>query len=64
LWARIELLSLDARLTDAGKLAHAAWSQCAAKRPVLRRLLDEHRDELGPATNREYNLMTVGAIVA
>jgi hypothetical protein len=58
LWARVELLSLDARLSDASELAQTAWLQCAAKHPVLRRLLDEHRDELGSATQREQEIMT------
>jgi hypothetical protein len=52
LWARIELLSLDgraaSRLTDAGELARRAGADCAAKHPVLRRLLDTYRDEIGP----------------
>jgi hypothetical protein len=69
LWARIELLSLDggsarrsARLTDAGELARTAWGQCAARHPVLRRLLDTYRDELGPAVRRERGILTSAAI--
>lgn len=58
LWARVELLSLNNALTDASELAQTAWLQCAAKHPVLRRLLDEHRDELGSATLREQEIMT------
>ncbi len=54
LWGRIELLSLDngrasAGLADARDLAERAWADCTAKHPVLRRLLDDYRDELGPA---------------
>jgi hypothetical protein len=64
LWARIELLSLDggknSRLTDAGDLGRTAWADCAAKHPVLRRLLDTYRDELGTATRREQEFM-IGA---
>jgi hypothetical protein len=58
LWARIELLSLDARLTDADELAQTAWLHCTAQHPVLRRLLDTYRDELGGATQREHDMMT------
>ena len=59
LWARIELLSLDTRSApkDAADLARTAWIDTARKHPVLRRLLDEHRDELGLATTREDDLM-------
>jgi hypothetical protein len=66
LWARIELLSLDAqkysKLTDAGDLARAAWADCAARHPVLRRLLDEHRDELAPFLGRENDIIASAAI--
>jgi hypothetical protein len=52
LWARIELLSLDgrraSRLADAAALARRATADCTAKYPVLRRLLDTYRDEIGP----------------
>jgi hypothetical protein len=58
LWARIELLSLDSTVTDAGALAQAAWSQCAQRHPVLRRLLDDHRAELGRSTLREHEMMS------
>jgi hypothetical protein len=58
LWARIELLSLDGTgLVDARNLAQTAWSDCAARHPVLRRLLDDYRDELGPALLREQDLL-------
>jgi hypothetical protein len=69
LWARIELLSLDgnkkrrnAKLTDAGELARTAWHDCSAKHPVLRRLLDTYRDELGAAVRREQDIMTLAGI--
>jgi hypothetical protein len=69
LWARIELLSLDgnkkrrnAQLVDAGELARTAWSACAAQHPVLRRLLDTYRDELGPAVRREQDILTMAGI--
>ena len=60
LWARIELLSLDnsresAGLADARYLAQRAWADCTARHPVLRRLLDDYRDELGPALLREQD---------
>jgi hypothetical protein len=60
LWARIELLSLDngresAGLADARYLAERAWADCTATHPVLRRLLDDYRDELGPALLREQD---------
>jgi hypothetical protein len=62
LWARVELLSLEvrkyAKLSDAGELARAAWAECAARHPVLRRLLDEHRDELAPFRQRENELIS------
>jgi hypothetical protein len=45
LWARIELLSQDG--TPAAEVASTAWSYCAARQPVLRRLLDTYRHELG-----------------
>ena len=60
LWAHIELHSLDPKgrkLTDAKELARTAWADCASKYPVLRRLLDEHRGELGPAIRREQELI-------
>jgi len=60
LWARIELRSLDAgrgRLVDAQDLARAAWTDCAVAHPVLRRLLDCYRDELGPSLLREQELL-------
>jgi hypothetical protein len=66
LWARIEVLSLDGnkrrrrvKLIDAGELARAAWSACATQHPVLRRLLDTYRDELGPAVKREQGIRTM-----
>jgi hypothetical protein len=64
LWARIELLSLEANkggLSDAGQLAQRAWDACAAANPVLRRVLDDVRAELGPAARRENELMTWAA---
>jgi hypothetical protein len=68
LWARIELLSLDCgrsgALTDADELARTAWAECAAKHPALRRLLDEHRDELGSTIAREQEIMVAAQIVA
>lgn len=51
LWARIEVHCSKAKsrqLTGASDLARMAWAECAAMYPVLRRLLDQHRDELGP----------------
>lgn len=60
LWARIELRSLDAgrgRLVDAQELARAAWADCTVAHPVLRRLLDRYRDELGPSLLREPELL-------
>jgi len=67
LWARIDLLSLDGgrrkgRLSDAGELARTAWEECAAKHPVLRRLLDTFRADLGRSTRREKHLMTIAGI--
>jgi hypothetical protein len=67
LWARIELLSLDgghkgSKLSDAGELARAAWTDCSAKHPVLRRLLDTFRDELGPSTRREQEILITAGI--
>ena len=65
LWARIELLALDSQgtgLTDAAQLAQRAWQQCAATHPVLRRLLDLCRAELGPvATQREQEMLSIVA---
>jgi hypothetical protein len=60
LWARIELLSLAARgpaRTDARELGRQAWRECAAANPVLRRLLDDGREQLGAATRRESDLL-------
>jgi hypothetical protein len=56
LWGRIAVLSLGtgrrkAELVDADALAATAWSECAARHPILRRLLDTYRDELGPAVH-------------
>jgi hypothetical protein len=68
LWARIELLSLDgskrrnSRLADAGEIAQAAWTDCSAMHPVLRRLLDAYRDELGPAIRREQDILTTAGL--
>ncbi len=67
LWARIELLSLDggrrsAKLADAGELARTAWADCATKHPVLRRLLDTYRDELGTSVRREQAILTTAGI--
>ena len=45
LWARIELLCQDG--TPAAEVASTAWAHCAARHPVLRRLLDTYRHELG-----------------
>jgi hypothetical protein len=59
LWARIEVLSLAARgpaLSDARELGRQAWQQCAAANPVLRRLLDDGREQLGAATRHESDL--------
>jgi hypothetical protein len=53
LWARIELLCSNGRPVDANEVARTAWVQCAAMHPVLRRLLDEHRAELGISPGRE-----------
>ena len=67
LWARIELLSLDGRsgaLTDADELVRTAWADCTGKHPVLRRLLDEHRDELKPTAARERDMILAAQIVA
>ena len=65
LWGRIELLSLDVhRPADASTLASAAWSQCAAANPVLRRLLDAHLSECGRSADavreREQDLIVAG----
>jgi hypothetical protein len=57
LWARIELLSLDSKLSDASALAQAAWTQCAQQHPVLRRLLDAHQVDLGTSGRREQEMM-------
>jgi hypothetical protein len=61
LWARIELLSLESgrngRFFAADELAEAAWTYCSGKHPVLRRLLDAYRDELGPCVAREQELL-------
>jgi hypothetical protein len=61
LWARIELLSLDGgrkgRFLEAKELAAKAWADCAARHPVLRRLLDTYRDEIGPHVLREQELL-------
>jgi hypothetical protein len=60
LWSRIELLSLESRgpaLTDAREIAKQAWEQGASANPVLRRLLDGAKDELGSAVRREQDLM-------
>jgi hypothetical protein len=61
LWARIELLALTdgsrRPLVDAADLAGAAWADCARQHPVLRRLLDCYRDELGPALLREREIL-------
>jgi hypothetical protein len=69
LWVRIELLSLDRGRTsrrtkpmDADELARAAYTACTAAHPVLRRLLDRHRDELGPCLRQERDIMTSAAI--
>jgi hypothetical protein len=65
LWGRIELHSLDPRgraLTDASEVARLAWSDCAAKYPVLRRLLDAHREEIGPSGQRERDLLDPAAM--
>ena len=68
LWARIELLSLEGgrsgALTDADELARTAWAECTAKHPVLRRLLDEHRDQLGSTVQRERDMIVAAQIVA
>ncbi len=68
LWARIELRSLEggknSKLTDAAELARSAWADCAARHPVLRRLLDEHREELGPTVAREQDIMVAAQFVA
>jgi hypothetical protein len=59
LWARIEVLSLAARgpaLSDARELGRQAWQQCAAANPVLRRLLDDGREQLGAVTRHESDL--------
>ncbi len=45
LWARIEVLCHDG--TPAAAVASTAWSYCAGRQPVLRRLLDTYRHELG-----------------
>jgi hypothetical protein len=44
LWAQIELVSIasSARLTDAAHVCRQAWALTEARRPVLRRLLDEY----------------------
>jgi hypothetical protein len=68
LWARIELLSLDPRNArrgaprlDAGQLARVAWAETALRHPVLRGLLDAHREELGPTiTRQEQRLISAG----
>jgi hypothetical protein len=68
LWGRIELLSLDGSRTarrkpmDADEVARAAYAACAAAHPVLRRLLDRHRDELGPCLRQERDIVTSAAI--
>ncbi|HEV7203969.1 MAG TPA: hypothetical protein VGN18_05125 [Jatrophihabitans sp.] len=64
LWARIELLSLDPRSApkDAAQLARTAWVDTARRHPVLRRLLDEHRDDLGLAANRERDRMVTAPL--
>ena len=65
LWSRIELLSLQSRgpvLADAQDLARQAWDQAAAANPVLRRLLDGVRDELGSAGAREQDLLVTAGL--
>jgi hypothetical protein len=67
LWARIELLSLDdgrrgSKLIDAGELARTAYADCAARQPVLRRLLDTYRDEIGPSLHWEQDILTTAGI--
>ncbi|HVU91092.1 MAG TPA: hypothetical protein VHC23_02590 [Jatrophihabitans sp.] len=58
LWAQIDLLSHESRrLADARELGEAAWTACAVRHPVLRRLLDCYRDELGVTTRREDGLL-------
>jgi hypothetical protein len=58
LWAQIELLSLESkRLLNARELGEVAWTACAVKHPVLRRLLDCYHDELGPTVLREESLL-------
>jgi hypothetical protein len=68
LWAHIGQLSRDARRSrrfeDAADLARLAWAQCAERHPVLRRLLDEHRDELGPSIGRDQEMPAAAAFVA
>jgi hypothetical protein len=62
LWARIESLALETAhekrsLSDARALGERAWSECAARHPVLRRLLDEHSAELGLASRSAPDVM-------
>jgi len=60
LWARIDLLSLESRdgaLLDARKLGEQAYAECTQQHPVLRRLLDTCRDELGPSVRREEDML-------
>ena len=45
LWERIEFLLRDGS-RDPSAVARQAWAECAARHPALRRMLDEHRDEL------------------
>jgi hypothetical protein len=62
LWTHIELLTLDVPLTDASELAQTAWAQCAAQHPALRALLDAARDELGPSSFRDQELMSASFV--
>jgi hypothetical protein len=65
LWGRIELHSLDTKgraLKDASEIARLAWEDCASRYPVLRRLLDTHREEIGPSGGRERDLMVTAGI--
>lgn len=51
LWAQIELHSLDTdgNPRDAAQICAAAWRAAAARRPVLRQVLDQHLAECNDA---------------
>ena len=48
LWMQIDLIGhvTNSRLMDAGHVCRLAWDETARRRPTLRRLLDDHQDEI------------------